>query len=250
MKKMKRLFAVMMAMLVIAGSLPVYSFAAQTEGEQPAQETVSESAENGVSAAFTVTLDANGGCFENEQDDILQEFFETAEVISKVVSAGEAVAVFPVNRQGDTELEFAGWSLEKDGELISREFEELYAVWKSEENAMNGDEFLNADGTTDPSEQDDQEAPGETFFDNALKDETDSDPDAQGTYWDEETDPDAGLEGTAEDKMDPGVIQDQTEDGSTDPDEVSEETSEDEMDPEVIQDQAEDDSTGFGGDCG
>ena len=75
MKKMKRLFAVMMAMLVIAGSLPVYSFAAQTEGEQPAQETVSESAENGVSAAFTVTLDANGGCFENEQDDILQEFF-------------------------------------------------------------------------------------------------------------------------------------------------------------------------------
>ena len=217
MKKMKRLFAVMMAMLVIAGSLPVYSFAAQTEGEQPAQETVSESAENGVSAAFTVTLDANGGCFENEQDDILQEFFETAEVISKVVSAGEAVAVFPVNRQGDTELEFAGWSLEKDGELISREFEEyvptedciLYAVWKSEENAMNGDEFLNADGTTDPSEQNDQEAPGETFFDNALKDETDSDPDAQGTYWDEETDPDAGLEGTAEDKMDPGVIQDQ-----------------------------------------
>ena len=77
-------------------------------------------------------------------------------------AAGEAVAVFPVNRQGDTELEFAGWSLEKDGELISREFEEyvptedciLYAVWKSEENAMNGDEFLNADGTTDPSEQD------------------------------------------------------------------------------------------------
>ena len=221
MKKMKRLFAVMMAMLVIAGSLPVYSFAAQTEGEQPAQETVSEYAENGVSAAFTVTLDANGGCFENEQDDILQEFFETAEVISKVVSAGEAVAVFPVNRQGDTELEFAGWSLEKDGELISREFEEyvptedciLYAVWKSEENAMNGDEFLNADGTTDPSEQDDQEAPGETFFDNALKDETDSDPDAQGMYWDEETGPDAGLEETAEDKMDPGVIQDQTEDG-------------------------------------
>ena len=100
MKKMKRLFAVMMAILVIAGSLPVYSFAAQTEGEQPAQETVSEYAENGVSAAFTVTLDANGGCFENEQDDILQEFFETAEVISKVVSAGEAVAVFPVNRQG------------------------------------------------------------------------------------------------------------------------------------------------------
>ena len=251
MKKMKRLFAVMMAILVIAGSLPVYSFAAQTEGEQPAQETVSEYAENGVSAAFTVTLDANGGCFENEQDDILQEFFETAEVISKVVSAGEAVAVFPVNRQGDTELEFAGWSLEKDGELISREFEEyvptedciLYAVWKSEENAMNGDEFLNADGTTDPSEQDDQEAPGETFFDNALKDETDSDPDAQGMYWDEETGPDAGLEETAEDKMDPGVIQDQTEDGSTDPDEVSEETSEDEMDPEVIQDQAEDDST-------
>ena len=251
MKKMKRLFAVMMAMLVIAGSLPVYSFAAQTEGEQPAQETVYESAENGVSAAFTVTLDANGGCFENEQDDILQEFFETAEVISKVVSAGEAVAVFPVNRQGDTELQFAGWSLEKDGELISREFEEyvptedciLYAVWKSEENAMNGDEFLNADGTTDPSEQDDQESPGETFFDNALKDETDSDPDAQGMYWDEETDPDAGLEGTAEDKMDPGVIQDQTEDSSTDPDGVSEETSEDEMDPEVIQDQAEDDST-------
>ena len=54
MKKMKRLFAVMMAILVIAGSLPVYSFAAQTEGEQPAQETVSEYAENGVSAAFTV----------------------------------------------------------------------------------------------------------------------------------------------------------------------------------------------------
>ena len=230
MKKMKRLFAVMMAILVIAGSLPVYSFAAQTEGEQPAQETVSESAENGVSAAFTVTLDANGGCFENEQDDILQEFFETAEVISKVVSAGEAVAVFPVNRQGDTELEFAGWSLEKDGELISREFEEyvptedciLYAVWKSEENAMNGDEFLNVEETSE-NEMD----PG------VILDQSE----------DGSTDPDGVLEETSEDEMDPGMILDQSEDGSTDPDEVSEETSEDEMDPEVIQDQAEDDST-------
>mgnify|MGYP003451978986 CR=1 FL=1 len=92
MKKMKRLFAVMMAILVIAGSLPVYSFAAQTEGEQPAQETVSEYAENGVSAAFTVTLDANGG---------------TVDPASIVVTYDSAIGELPVPTK--VKATFLGW---------------------------------------------------------------------------------------------------------------------------------------------
>lgn len=240
---MKRLVAVMMTMLLIAGSLPVPAFAAQTEGEQAVQETetVSEAAEDGVSASFTVTLDANGGCFENEQDDLLQEFFESAEVISKVINAGEAVAVFPVNRQGDAELQFAGWSLEKDGELLSREFEEyvptedcvLYAVWESAEGSESGDEFLSADEAG-------QEAPEGAFFDNALQDEDEIAPDAQETYGD--------IQESSEEEMNPDTTQEEPAGEEPNPDTTQEEPAEEEPAeeepvPDMTREQADEEET-------
>ena len=91
---------------------------------------------------YTVTLDANGGYFENEWDDAVGDYVERAEVIGKQIPVGGTVAAVPVfsNQDGQTML-FAGWSLERDGELVSQAEEEytlvdncvLYAVWQADE---------------------------------------------------------------------------------------------------------------------
>ena len=100
---------------------------------------------------FTVTLDGNGGYFVNEMDDFLGEIVEQAEVVEKKIPVDGTVAAFPVfcDPDGQTML-FAGWSLEKDGELIKTGDEEyapvdnctLYAVWQTEDGALgeNGDQ--------------------------------------------------------------------------------------------------------------
>ena len=91
---------------------------------------------------YTVTLDANGGYFENEWDDIWGVSVEQTEVINKQILVGGTVVTVPVftDPDGQTML-FAGWSLEPNGELVTVGDEEytpvdscvLYAVWQAPE---------------------------------------------------------------------------------------------------------------------
>ena len=106
----------------------------QVSEEAPQEEAVT---------SYTVTLDANGGYFENEWDDSIGDYVEQAEVVVKQIPVDGAVAAFPVYKteaDGQT-MTFAGWSLERDGELVSQAEEEytpvencvLYAVWQAAE---------------------------------------------------------------------------------------------------------------------
>jgi len=104
---------------------------------ETAEEVLSEEAEE--AQYYTVTLDANGGYFENEWDDSIGDYIERAEVVEKQIPVGGTIAAFPVfiDPDGQTMI-FAGWSLERDGELVSQAEEKyvpvdncvLYAVWK------------------------------------------------------------------------------------------------------------------------
>ena len=105
----------------------------------PEEASVGEAAQ---AQYYTVTLDANGGYFENEWDDAIGDYTQQAEVVEKHIPVDGAVAAFPVyiNPDGQTML-FAGWSLERDGELVSQAEEEyipvdncvLYAAWLAED---------------------------------------------------------------------------------------------------------------------
>ena len=90
--------------------------------ETPAdvEESLSEEASAEEAQYYTVTLDANGGYFENEWDDAIGDYAQLAEVVEKHIPVGGTVAVVPVftDPDGQTML-FAGWSLERDGELIT-----------------------------------------------------------------------------------------------------------------------------------
>ena len=116
--------------------------------EMSTEELGEDTALQGEEAAeqyYTATLDANGGYFENEWDDAIGEIVEQAEVISKQISVGGTVAASPVftNLDGQS-MVFAGWSLERDGELVSQAEEEytpldncvLYAVWDAEDSSV------------------------------------------------------------------------------------------------------------------
>ena len=105
-----------------------------------AEESAEEEAEEQY---YTVTLDANGGFFENEWDDALGDTIQQAEVVEKHIPVDGTVAAFPVFTDQDGQsMVFAGWSLERDGELITAGDEEyapvdsciLYAVWQAAES--------------------------------------------------------------------------------------------------------------------
>ena len=98
--------------------------------------------EEAAVTSYTVTLDANGGYFEKEWDDSVGDYVEQAEVVVKQIPVGGTVTAFPTrSEQNGQSMVFAGWSLERDGELVSTEVEEytpvescgLYAAWKAEE---------------------------------------------------------------------------------------------------------------------
>ncbi|SDK74018.1 repeat domain (List_Bact_rpt), partial [Sarcina sp. DSM 11001] len=107
---------------------------------------------------YTVTLDANGGYFENEWDDSIGDYAQKAEVINKLVPVDGTVAAIPVftDQEGQAML-FAGWSLERDGELVSQAEEGyvpvdscvLYAVWQAEDVAIGeiGEQEVADEGT-------------------------------------------------------------------------------------------------------
>ena len=115
--------------------------------EEPASawETAEEASEEEEAAVqyYTITLDANGGYFENEWDDSIGDYAQQAEVVVKQIPVDGTVAAFPVaNDQDGQTMVFTGWSLERDGELITMGDEEyapvdncvLYAVWQGTES--------------------------------------------------------------------------------------------------------------------
>ena len=168
MKKMKyftaKVLAVILAGALTAGSLSVSAFGAEespgiadtsemeiedldsADPSDPADTVPSDSDTSGEDDAddaeiiYTVTLDANGGYFEDVWDDVLEEYVDRAEIIKKAVPAGDSIEVFPVFSQDDQSAVFQGWSLDREGDPITQEYgkfvpEEdctLYAVWETE----------------------------------------------------------------------------------------------------------------------
>ena len=130
----KRVLAILLSSMLVAGTIPGTALASENEKIVVQEEEAVES--------YTVTLDANGGHFVNEWDDVLNEKLEETEILNKVIPVGGTVSIYPVYEQEDMEVTFVGWSLERDGEIVSREEEEfapvedcvLYAVWEYENN--------------------------------------------------------------------------------------------------------------------
>ena len=123
---------------------------------QTVEEALAEEAEE--AQYYTITLDANGGYFENEWDDALGDYAQQAEVVEKHIPVDGTVVAFPVftDQDGQSTV-FAGWSLERDGELVSQAEEEyipvdnctLYAVWRAEDAALGetGEQEIAEEGT-------------------------------------------------------------------------------------------------------
>lgn len=120
-----------------------------------------ESFDTGQRETYTVTLDANGGLFQDAWDDVRGEWLESSEVLQKVIVAGSAVDTFPIRMQDSAEWTFAGWSLEKDGSLVSCEMELyvpsessiLYAVWEEIGEAFDEKEEAGNDSEELPSSE-------------------------------------------------------------------------------------------------
>lgn len=175
MKTMKhftgRILALMLVGILTIGSLSVPAFGAvvsqdvstdvetseegetdsyeETEASDPDEETapeddittiedsVVEDTDVDTEISYTVTLDANGGYFENEWDDVLGEEVSTAEILNKKISAGDVVVTFPIYKKENQTAEFLGWSLERDGDLVTIGYENftpienciLFAAW-------------------------------------------------------------------------------------------------------------------------
>ena len=120
------------------------SSAAEESGAGEESEDAAAPEDNSDSnvEAYTVTLDANGGYFVNEWDDILNESVERAEILNKVIPAGSAISnIVPIMEQENVAATFMGWSLERDGEIVSQADAEyipvdnctLFATWQIEE---------------------------------------------------------------------------------------------------------------------
>ncbi|MDO5137435.1 MAG: leucine-rich repeat protein [Oscillospiraceae bacterium] len=165
-----RITAMLLSGMLVFGLASGAVFAAEADygeksadsGEVYSEEEYSEEAltDEAADECYTVTLDANGGYFENEWDDILGDYVEQALIIDKQIHVGGTVASFPIFTETDPDgkknqtMRFAGWSLESDGEPITVEDEEyapvdnctLYAVWQALES--------DADMQEDASEED------------------------------------------------------------------------------------------------
>jgi len=167
----KRIAAMLMSGMLIVGAVPGTVLASENqadigqtseiaaevlegaETEEVSSEVYSEDAvtqeeaplEDATVQYYTVTLDANGGYFENEWDDALGETVEKAEVVEKQIPVDGTVVSFPVFTDPDgRSMVFVGWSLERDGELVAQAGEEyapvdncvLYAVWEAEDTSV------------------------------------------------------------------------------------------------------------------
>ena len=192
-KLSKRITAMLLSGMLVIGSAPCSVFAASTDvdpgqtseiaeemftedtseelvaggetseieetSEAPASTgDLTEDASAEESQYYTVTLDANGGYFGREWDDSIGDYAQQAEVVEKHIPVDGTVAAIPVftDQEGQAML-FAGWSLERDGELVSQAEEGyvpvdscvLYAVWQAKDVAIGeiGEQEVADEGT-------------------------------------------------------------------------------------------------------
>ena len=140
----KQLTAMLLASTLFAGTLFNPSISAYASEKPEIEETAAAPAEEEAipgeeeaPAVFTVKLDANGGLFENERDDILEETADEVETVTKVVEQGSMITAVPVFKDDDN-VTFKGWSSERGGDLIEGSDEGItpeedgtyYAVWE------------------------------------------------------------------------------------------------------------------------
>ena len=276
MKKGKRFLAFMLAAMLAVGSLQMPTIAGEyvsteetveaSDGSEEyynadaqdsadgtdTQEKEAAAIPEGIGDAitsYTVTLNANGGYFEDEWDDVLGEAVESTEVISKIIPVGGAVTTLPVMEQESAAATFLGWSLERDGDLISQEREEyapagdcvLYAVWEYKEIFSNVDPVVNADdiagdGLDDDSELTEDYGDAADSVDMVAETDNDSGNNPSDSSFDE-SDP----EGSSSESVAFNVADDESpEDGSSDnADSISDTSKFDETsDQEAVEDDA------------
>ena len=223
-----------------AGKTSVESYPEEVTAEEEAQY-------------YTVTLDANGGYFENEWDDAIGDYSQQAEVVEKHIPVDGTVTAFPVYKtesDGQT-MVFVGWSLEPNGVLVSPAEEEyipvdncvLYAVWKTEDtflgetaeqeyaeenneqnNAAQGvQEVEDATGDTVASEEGAVEADtaSEAITDPETESEQDIASDQEAVFSDED------VENTTENSSDAAVVEQETQHESIESSEQEETVRED-----------------------
>ena len=125
----------------------------ETSPEQSSPEAHTEelSEENnqkeGINTSYKITLNANGGYFSNEIDDLSGEYIEYAELITKVIYSGDSIDTEPLNNNGNS-TSFVGWSFDQDGDIEIQSRESfypinnctLYAVWDIKPNTLNSED--------------------------------------------------------------------------------------------------------------
>lgn len=158
-----RIAAMLLSGILMIGSVPIAALGTEIEVDtEEVTEAVVEDSGEEIVESYTVTLDANGGYFTNEWDDSLNETLETAETVTKLIPVGGSVETLPVMKQEDADVTFSGWSLEKDGELVSQGDEEytpvdncvLYAVWKTSESVESSSNEESIEYISDTPEND------------------------------------------------------------------------------------------------
>lgn len=253
-KLTKRLTAMLLSGMLVIGSVPGAVLAADAQedlgqtsevaeevyeedtSEAPASagetsvESYSEEAteEETLVEYYTVTLDANGGYFENEWDDAIGDYAQQAVTVTRQIPVGGTVASIPVYKtesDGQT-MTFAGWSLEPDGEIVSQTKGEyvpvdncvLYAVWQVADGGIGQEDTAQetevADESGDAGAEDESESAQESEDVEAVE-ETETE--AENT---EETESDQEFEETTEDR---NMDQETAEDTSIQEDTVSDE---------------------------
>ena len=229
----------------ITAEVPEGTDAEEVSAEAYSQDAViqeAEASEEEAAQYYTVILDANGGYFENEWDDALGETAERAEVIEKHIPVGGTVDVVPAFTETDQNGQliqtrvFTGWSLERDGELVSQAEKEyiplescvLYAVWQAEdtipgetegqevadeENTEQVDDVQNSEEVEDASDETLTAEEGAVEEDTAFEANTDPETEnEQDNAPDQESVPaDEDAENISEDSSDAAEVEEESQ---------------------------------------
>ncbi|MBE6002034.1 MAG: hypothetical protein E7239_11780, partial [Sarcina sp.] len=212
---------------------------------------VPEDNEDSNVETYSVTLDANGGYFANEWDDVLNEFVERTEILNKVIPAGETVKnIVPIMEQDGVEMDFLGWSIEREGELLTQKNGEyvpvencvLYAVWKTEEDTT--DIFDMPENYEDPADTDieaEVEFNEESINEEGLDDDVNTDENENGSDLSDGSDTDIAdlqTDPEADSQTDPPVSE--TDEAVQVNAEENNEADDSNTDPEAYSDDSQD----------
>ncbi len=184
------------------------------DGLEPSQEntewiekdTGDNAADRPSEETYIVTLDANGGYFDQEWDDLAGGYVVREELLHKTLHQGDSIDVVPHWDQGGTEKLFLGWSTDRDGEPVNPENDNLifsegcvfYAIWVDPEEAIPAEAIPEeaADSFPESIQESVLEQPDPTLneWDEALQNEPMLTEPAQETVQEQvEPAPDEGL---------------------------------------------------------